>query len=190
MKRTILMMAATMALTVLLIGGVAYAASVTCDGAGDTDVDVGDCRGTIEAYAITGTSRGEFIEPLAGDDTVDARAGNDTVNGREGQDTLHGRGGEDSITGGADNDTLFGESGHDKLFGNGGSNTYFGGPGPDLIEPDASLPGETETISGGPGDDIIVSVDGVEDDIDCGGGNDAVAVDPIDKVAPNCETRN
>jgi hypothetical protein len=52
------------------------------------------------------------------------------------------------------------------------------------------LPGETETISGGTGDDIIVSVDGVEDDIDCGGGNDAVVVDPIDKVAPNCETRN
>jgi len=190
MKRTILMMAAIMALTVLLIGGVAYAASVTCDGAGDTDIDFGECRGTIEADSITGTSRGGFIDALAGNDTVDARAGNDQVYGREGQDTLHGRGGEDDISGGADNDTLFGEGGHDFLFGGGGSNAYFGGPGPDTIEADVSLPGETETISGETGDDIISAVDGVEDDIDCGGGNDTVAADAFDIVAPNCEFRN
>jgi len=190
MKRTIMMMAATMALTVFLIGGVAYAASVTCDRAGDTDPDVGECRGTIEADSITGSGRGEFIEALAGNDTVDARSGNDTVNGREGQDTIHGGGGEDAITGGDDNDTLFGDRRHDSLYGNGGSNEYFGGPGPDLLEGDVSLPGETETFSAGTGDDLIYTTDGVEDDIDCGDGNDTVVADPIDKVSPNCEFRN
>ncbi len=187
MKRTILMMAATMALAVLLIGGVAYAASVRCDGAGDTDPDVGECRGTIEADSISGSGRGEFIDALAGNDTVDARAGNDSVLGREGQDTIHGGGGEGAIAGGPDNDTLFGDRRHDVLTGNGGSNQYFGGPGPDTLAAELSLPGETETLSGGTGDDLIVTNDGVEDDIDCGDGNDTVRADPFDKVAPNCE---
>jgi len=56
--------------------------------------------------------------------------------------------------------------------------------GPDTIEARVSFPGETETISAGTGDDLIFAEDGVVDDIDCGGGNDTVAVDPIDKVAP------
>jgi Ca2+-binding RTX toxin-like protein len=188
MKRTILMMAATMALTVFLIGGVAYAASVTCDRAGDTNPAIGECRGTIEADSITGSGRGEVIDAMAGNDTVDARAGNDSVMGREGQDTIHGGGGQDSLSGGQDADTLYGDRNHDYLYGGGGRDDYFGGPGPDTIVADVSLPGDAETVSGGTGDDIIVTTDGIVDDIDCGDGHDTVDVDPIDNVSPTCES--
>jgi Ca2+-binding RTX toxin-like protein len=197
MRRTILLMA-TMTLTVLVVGGIAYAATITCDGAGDQQPAPEDCRGTDQADSITGTSSGEFIDARAGDDTVDARAGDDVVFGREGQDTIHLRSGEDQVDAGAGSDTLFGEGAHDSLSGGGGVNLYFGGPGPDRIvaNTEATETGPQgagaagEEIHGGTGGDLIFANDGLKDIIDCGGGSDAVANDPIDEVAANCEVHD
>ena len=189
MRRTIMLMA-TMTLATFVVGGVAYALDFTCGGEGDTDPDPGDCRGTTDADSITGTSRTDLIDTLAGNDTVDARAGDDVVIGREGQDTIHGRGGEDDVVGDEGSDTLFGEGGPDTLSGGGGTNLYFGASGPDRIGASsvASVGGTAgEEIHGGPGNDLIFARDELQDIIDCGGGSDEVANDPIDQVDPNCE---
>jgi Ca2+-binding RTX toxin-like protein len=189
MRRTILLMA-TMTLATFVVGGIAYAAVVTCGGEGDTDPDPGDCRGTTEADSITGTSRTDFIDALAGNDAVNARAGDDVVLGREGQDTIHGRSGEDDVVGDEGSDTLYGEGAHDNLNGGGGTNLYFGGSGPDRIgaTTEASVGGTAgEEIYAGPGNDLIFARDELQDIIDCGGGSDEVANDPIDQVDPNCE---
>jgi Ca2+-binding RTX toxin-like protein len=189
MRRTILLMA-TMTLATFVVGGVAFALDFTCDGPLDADTDPGECRGTTDADSITGTSRTDFIDALAGNDTVNARAGDDVVIGREGQDMIHGRGGEDEVVGDVGSDTLFGESAHDTLNGGGGTNVYFGGSGPDRIvaTTEASVGGTAgEEIYAGPGNDLIFARDQLQDIIDCGGGSDEVANDPIDQVDPNCE---
>jgi Ca2+-binding RTX toxin-like protein len=118
--------------------------------------------------------------------------------GREGQDTIHLRSGEDQVDAGAGSDTLFGEGAHDSLSGGGGVNLYFGGPGPDRIvaNTEATETGPQgagaagEEIHGGTGGDLIFANDGLKDIIDCGGGSDAVANDPIDEVAANCEVHD
>ena len=51
MKRILVLLAA-MVTGVLLVGGVAYAASVTCDGTNDQDPDPGECQGTLNADRI------------------------------------------------------------------------------------------------------------------------------------------
>jgi hypothetical protein len=110
--------------------------------------------------------------------------------GREGQDTIHLRSGEDQVDAGAGSDTLFGEGAHDTLNGGGGTNLYFGGSGPDRIvaTTEASVGGTAgEEIYAGPGNDLILARDELQDFIDCGGGSDEVANDPIDQVDPNCE---
>ena len=190
MRRTITVMATTMTLATFVIGGVAFALNITCDGAGDQQPAPGECRGTTEADSITGTSRTDFIDALAGNDTVNARAGDDVVLGREGQDTIHGRSGEDDVVGDEGSDTLFGEGGPDTLSGGGGTNLYFGGSGPHrIVASSAASVGGTagEEIHGGPGNDLIFARDELQDIIDCGGGSDEVANDPIDQVDPNCE---
>jgi Ca2+-binding RTX toxin-like protein len=196
-RRTILLMA-TMTLTVLVVGGLAYAATIKCDGEGDLSNLPGECRGTEDSDNITGTAPADFIDARAGNDTVNARAGDDNVTGREGQDTLHGRSGEDAETGDAGSDTLFGEGAHDTLSGGGGVNVYFGGPGPDriLANTEANNTGDAgpgaagEEIHGGPGDEVIFAADGLQDFIDCGGGTeDRVNHDQFDVLADNCEIR-
>ena len=148
MRRTILLMA-TMTLSVLVIGGVAYALNITCDGTGDQDSRTGFCKGTAKQDSITGTSGSDFI---------DARGGDDSVSAGDGQDTIHGRSGEDSLNGRVGSDTLFGEGRKDVLDGRGGVNLYFGASGPDRLIAD-TLSGDGgaggEEIHGGPGNDLI-----------------------------------
>ena len=195
--RRILLLATTTLFAVLVIGGVAYALTFTCDGQGDPDPG-GECLGTETSDDITGTAGGDRILALEGDDTVDARGASDLVIGNEGADTLHGRSGSDELYGesevaeSAGDDTLFGESRGDLLIGRGGNNQYFGGSGPDEIFANESGTGETETISAGPGNDVISALDGAVDIIDCGSGKDRILraddSDVIaDDIAPNCE---
>jgi Ca2+-binding RTX toxin-like protein len=201
MRRTLLVLATTMSFAVLVIGGVAYALTIQCDGEGDQDPATGGCAGTENPDTITGTKNPDFIFALGGDDTVDARggrdreirAGGDFVAGGAGDDTLHGRSGPDGLFGEAGNDSLFGESGLDTMEGEDGSNEYFGASGADSILADQSRPGETERVSAGPGNDFINSRDAFffgaeQDNVDCGSGKDRVVADPIDDIAANCET--
>jgi hypothetical protein len=83
MRRTILLLAATMSFAMLVIGGVAYALTVQCDdtdpeGNGtDQDPDPGECAGT---------SKDDFIAGTGGNDTINARAGFDEVDGNGGEE--------------------------------------------------------------------------------------------------------
>ena len=63
MRRLILLMTA-MGVAVLVIGGVAYALSVQCDGAGDQNPNPGICEGTEDADTITGTNNLDRIDAL------------------------------------------------------------------------------------------------------------------------------
>jgi Ca2+-binding RTX toxin-like protein len=193
MRRTLLVMATTMSFAVLVVGGVAYALNIQCDGEGDQNPALGACEGTNDpGDTITGTKGIDDIRALEGDDTVDARGGRDLVVGNEGDDTLHGRSGPDGLFGEGGDDTLFGESRGDTFQGAGGSNEYFGASGADDILANQSRTGETETVSAGPGNDTINADDtfffeAERDNIDCGSGKDIVSADSADDIAANCE---
>ena len=93
-----------------------------------------------------GTSRGDVIHGLGGNDTLAGddgddnlfgNAGNDrlmggddddTLSGGRGDDNLMGGSGRDMLYGGADDDTLSGNRGNDMLTGGSGSDTFWFGP--------------------------------------------------------------
>lgn len=87
MRRTGLLLA-SMALVVLLVGGVAWAATFTCTAT--------PCDGTTSADIITGTDLAETINAKGGADQVSARGANDVLNGGIGNDTMDGGDGNDS----------------------------------------------------------------------------------------------
>lgn len=124
MKRTGLLMAITLALT-LALGGVALAAFI--------DGTRGDDR-------IIGTERGDNIRAKAGDDYVDALGGADFVFGNDGDDVLYGRGGSDELNGGDGNDRIFGGGGEDELVGSRGNDRIVAG--------DDKLPDEVQCGAG------------------------------------------
>jgi Ca2+-binding RTX toxin-like protein len=70
----------------------------------------------------------------------------------------------------------------DHLTGSAGPNAVDGGAGADTI---AGGDG-SDRLAGGAGLDAIDSRDAAADDVSCGEGPDALAVDPLDTVAPDC----
>jgi Ca2+-binding RTX toxin-like protein len=184
-RRTILLMAATMSFVVLVVGGVALAATFTCD---DTN-----CFGTPQDDHITGVSDfSQFFDSKAGDDIVEGRGGFDAIHGRSGADTLDGDG---SASPDNAQDFLFGHGGRDRLEAEGGRDGYDGGPGADSIHADFTEPssGTVDQISAGGGNDTIFANDNAIDVIDCGSGDDTVhdntGGDSGDVVRSNCEHR-
>jgi Ca2+-binding RTX toxin-like protein len=95
--------------------------------------------------SITGDALPNFIDALAGNDTVNGNGGNDTLIGGLDNDILFGADGNDILSGGLGNDQLvgdnFGGAGNDSLSGGEGSDTLNGGLGSD-------------TLVGGAGDDL------------------------------------
>jgi Ca2+-binding RTX toxin-like protein len=95
--------------------------------------------------SITGDALPNFIDALAGNDTVNGLGGNDTLIGGADNDILFGADGNDILSGGTGNDQLvgdnFGGAGNDSLSGGEGSDTLNGGLGSD-------------TLVGGAGDDL------------------------------------
>lgn len=157
-----------MALAVLLVSGVAWAATIRCSNA--------------ESKCV-GTSRPDTIY---GADTNHDFGYGDYIVGREGDDRIYGRGGDDrerdsggGLHGDDGNDVVRGGDGQDGVYGGRGSDRVYGGRGPDF------LTGEThnfvgpahDLISGGPGDDFISAVDTTRDRIYCGLGHDTVYAD-------------
>jgi Ca2+-binding RTX toxin-like protein len=92
-----------------------------------------------------------------------------------GGDSLRGSGGGETLVGLGGGDETWGLAGDDALSGGGGDDELYGGPGHDAL-------------LGGAGDDFIEARDGERDYVWCGPGDDAVSVDPADRVARNCET--
>ena len=95
---------------VLLVAGVAYAATIDCNG--------GDCVGTNSADTMNGS-------PI--DDKMLAMDGGDTLNGEGGMDALKGQGGGDEIFGGEGNDKVKGGFGMDRVEGGEGNDLVRGG---------------------------------------------------------------
>jgi Ca2+-binding RTX toxin-like protein len=151
----------------------------------------------------------------AGNDILGAGAGNDQLDGGAGDDTLAGGDGADALTGGDGSDTanytssnagvrvvldgkpgdggpgendsvdtenVIGGGGDDVLIGNAGANGLAGGGGNDRL-----LGGNgVDALDGGPGDDIIQSLDGENETIACGDGEDGVVSDRSD-VRTDCD---
>ena len=80
-----------------------------------------------------GTSIGENISFLDGNNIAFADAGDDTMSGGSGGDEFHGGAGNDSLLGLGGDDDLYGDEGNDTLLGNGGNDTLLGGAGSDFL---------------------------------------------------------
>jgi Ca2+-binding RTX toxin-like protein len=179
MRRTLLLLA-TMMFALVVAGGVALAASISCP-----DPSSGlHCVGTDGNDKIQGTIYEEHIFALGG---------NDTVYGNDGSDHLVGDGlapSGDPNTKLDGSDKLDGGAGDDGLYGYGRSDTLTGGLGDDKIDAVSNeTPRAHNTISAGSGIDEVFANNGVRDSIDCGDGSDSAQVDlnGLDKVADNCE---
>ena len=81
----------------------------------------------------TGTSRGDVIHGLGGDDTLAGGDGDDTLFGNAGNDRLMGGDDDDDLSGGRGDDTLMGGSGRDMLYGGSGDDTLSGNRGNDML---------------------------------------------------------
>jgi Ca2+-binding RTX toxin-like protein len=100
MRRRVLLIMATIALAVLLLGGVALADTI--DGTARPD----DLVGTDQEDVIHGSGGADYVSGLAAADLLYAGAGNDTVVGREGNDRIYGNAGSDMLFGNQSNDTI------------------------------------------------------------------------------------
>jgi hypothetical protein len=137
----------TMAMVILLAGGVALAKNISC-ARQDTRV----CKGTNNPDVITGTKRGETIKARGsgvGIDQVMARGGKDKVFGEDGADFIFGGPGNDTLDAGpnltttSDSDFIAGEAGDDTLVESPSQDRYGFEPdwGQDTITGDGDQPG-------------------------------------------------
>lgn len=103
MKRVTLF-AIVVAMLVSMVAGVAYAASITCGGAGDRDDSAIGCRGTDDSDVIM-ERQGDNL-----DDEIFAEDGNDVVDAAEFDND------EDRLSGGRGNDRLRTDDGDNEDF--------------------------------------------------------------------------
>src|SRR5215217_599183 len=99
--RRVALLLTVMAVTLVVVNGVAVAVSKEGTDGDDT------LRGTPEADKIRG---------LSGNDTLIGRGGNDTVYGNQGMDTIYGGHGEDSLRGERGADSIVGGTGEDTIY--------------------------------------------------------------------------
>ena len=108
---------------------------------GEGDAVVGDFEvifGTNHDDQIFGSPRAEFIDPMGGNNRVEAGAGDDTIrcdNGgiSPGNDTVFGGDGNDAIISNGGTDVLHGDDGNDVLGSGPGTDQIFGGAGIDRV---------------------------------------------------------
>lgn len=81
---------------------------------------------------LYGTSLGETLDGLAGNDDIAGYGGDDVIVGGTGNDTLSGGSGNDIVEGGEGNDGLDGGTGNDVLTGGRGNDSLNGGEGNDV----------------------------------------------------------
>jgi Ca2+-binding RTX toxin-like protein len=164
------------ALGVLLVSGVALAATVNCAPLAFR------CTGTDGNDTINGTVRTDDIYARRGDDVVRSYGAQDFIEDGAGDDKVYGGAGNDIfalLDQNAGNDRYYGGDDHDTVWGGPGRDVVFGGNGPDFI------------VVGGVG----VSGDGPRDRVSCGPGKDRVIFTSgrfggvKDVVAADCEKR-
>ncbi len=165
MRRTVVLVA-SMALAVLVAGGVALAATIDCTG--------GDCVGTRSGDAMFGSPKVDEEFGLGGGDLMYGYERADRMSGGAGGDRMYGGIGRDTVNGDRGNDAVYGGRGDDAVNGGDDSDTLVGNQGND-------------TISGDTGGDLIQAVDGQKDQINCAGGRDEVYYDRGLDVLRRCE---
>jgi hypothetical protein len=137
-------------------------------GNGVDTVDYSDHEQPVEV-SLDGVANDGGVED-AGAENVDV----ERIVGGKGNDVLTGSTGPNRLDGGPGNDVLDSSDGADVLLGAAGNDQLTGGGGVD-------------TYDGGDGDDAVTAFDGLIEDVDCGGGNDAATVDIPDRLVA-CET--
>lgn len=179
MKRLPLLLA-MMGMALLLGAGVAIADTVNC----------------IAGRGCIGTDGPDRLIGSRGSDYMDAEQESDRLFGNERHDVMYGDtfAAPDNDTSTDGNDLVRGGPGFDELVGYGGNDVLVGGDNADFMFAEESSENKGEDIvRGNLGDDYILARDGVEDTIDCGGGNTDIAFfdkGGIDTVADNCEYKN
>jgi Ca2+-binding RTX toxin-like protein len=200
--RKAVLLLASMALAVLLAGGIALAAEITCPNRSDDR-----CMGTTEDDTMTGTDERDKMRGFAGNDTLYGKGFRDFLVGHAGNDTLRGQEGDDALVGArqtldylaTDSDRLFGGQDQDILIGGSGNDRVFGGPGNDTVQgevfgnadhhsnrdfthgddDDDTIHGDDGELYGDAGEDTIVAR-GADALLDGGPGNDKVRPAPCD----------
>ena len=171
MRRTIVLLA-TMALTLLVASGVAW------------------------AVTKIGTNGPDTLRGTKGDDNLIGQGANDTLLSLAGDDTLLGGPGKDVVNGGslarpfAGNKNLVGGEGNDAVQGGLGSDNVLGGEGNDfMVGGEFEPPAVKDTLSGAEGNEVIdvLNKPAGKDVVSCGSGIDRVLVDRADVLAPDCE---
>lgn len=168
MRRHVVLLA-TIALTLLVAGGVALAVNKV---------------GTQGRDFLKGTDGADHLVGKGDSDRIFGLVGKDGLIGGKGKDVVSGgtesrpSGGDKKLIGGPDNDVVFGGKGSDNILGNAGNDLVANGPNR-----------STDKLSAGNGNDVIGSfnVPASKDKVTCGGGFDRVFADGKDRIAPNCE---
>ena len=170
MRRTIVLLS-TIALTLLVASGVAW------------------------AVTKIGTDGPDTLRGTNGDDNLLGKGGNDDLYALNGRDTLVGGPGKDVVVdkptrGWAGGDKiLLGGPGNDIVVGGRGSDNASGDAGNDLLIDGPLRESSLDKDSGADGTDVLLvdNVPAAKDIATCGGGFDRILADRKDLVAPDCE---
>jgi Ca2+-binding RTX toxin-like protein len=109
-------------LAMLIAGGVALAADITCS--------ANPCEGTPNSDIIIGTAAQDRIDAMSGNDKVYGLGETDALYGQKGGDEIHGDSPPSGFTGDPGPgawDALYGGVGADKLFGDDGVDVLYAG---------------------------------------------------------------
>jgi len=152
-----------------------------------------DCfiYGTAAPDTLFGTPDGDILYGFRGNDSLFAGPSEDVLQGGRGDDRLDGGTTYDDLCD-APCDILRGGPGDDRLVAHDTPSFLDGGLGRDRVSGgsrwDFIDPGRgADVVRAGRADDVVHARDGSMDRIACGGGRDAVAADPLDYVAADCE---
>jgi Ca2+-binding RTX toxin-like protein len=110
---------ASAVIAVLLAGGVALAATISCP-----NRDGNLCVGTNDGDMMSGTDNADEMRGRDGPDSIAGDAGNDDLYGGGGQDLLKGSKGKDTLVGGLEYDDLRGGTGDDRFDAGPGDASY------------------------------------------------------------------
>lgn len=170
MRRTIMLLAATMA-ALVMSSGVAFAVNKI---------------GTAGPDTLRGTNKADNLLGKGGNDILFGLGGRDNLLGGPGKDILLG--GNERRTSGGDKN-LVGGPGNDAVLAGQGSDNIVGGEGNDFLFECCLREFSKDKVSGGSGKDVIdVSHrPAVKDVVLCGDGFDRVLADRKDTVARDCE---
>jgi Ca2+-binding RTX toxin-like protein len=155
--RRIVLLTASMALTLLLASGVALALNtIRCDG--------GKCNGTPRNDRMLGTAKRDIMYGFKGEDSLLGEGGNDDLYGFDGRDVIIGDAGADKVSGSDGIDSLSGGGGPDSLNGGNGVDYLYNGPGNDRVfgGPDGSSDELYMAGRDAGGDDLFNGGDGAD----------------------------